>query len=88
MPVIKRTSDSPYRWKIEMAKLDQVANREKKLPRSFIAKDGFHITAAARKYLAPLIRGEAPPPYGKDGLPEYAALKNAAVRKRLPPFDD
>ncbi len=86
MPVIKRTSDSPYRWKIEMAKLDQVANREKKLPRSFIAKDGFHITAAARKYLAPLIRGEAPPPYGKDGLPEYVALKNAAVRKKLPPF--
>ena len=84
MPVIERTSDSPYRWKIEMAKLDQVANREKKLPRSFIAKDGFHITATARKYLAPLIRGEAPPPYGKDGLPEYVTLENAAVRKKLP----
>jgi len=86
MPVIKRTSDSPYRWKIEMAKLDQVANREKKLPRSFIAKDGFHITASARKYLAPLIRGEAPPPYGKGGLPKYVTLENAAVKKKLPAF--
>jgi 6-phosphofructokinase 1 len=87
MPVIVRTSDSPYRWKIEAAKLDKVANREKKLPRSFITKDGYGITAAARKYLSPLIRGEAPPPYGRNGLPEYVALKNVAVRKKLPPFD-
>ncbi|MDE2497597.1 MAG: 6-phosphofructokinase, partial [Xanthomonadaceae bacterium] len=48
MPVIKRISDSPYRWKIETARLDRIANREKKLPSAFIAKDGFHITAAAR----------------------------------------
>ncbi|MDE2224783.1 MAG: 6-phosphofructokinase [Xanthomonadaceae bacterium] len=87
MPVIKRISDSPYRWKIETARLDRIANREKKLPSAFIAKDGFHITAAARRYLAPLIRGEAPPPYGKNGLPQYVVLKNAAVKKKLPPFD-
>ena len=87
MPVITRTSDSPYRWKIETARLDKIANREKKLPNAFIAKDGFHITAAARQYLAPLIRGEAPPPYGKDGLPQYVVLKNAAVKKKLPAFE-
>jgi 6-phosphofructokinase 1 len=87
MPVIKRMSDSPYRWKIAMAKLDQIANREKKLPRSYISKDGFHITAEARRYLSPLIRGETPPPFGTDGLPKYVALKNAAVRKKLPPFE-
>jgi ATP-dependent phosphofructokinase / diphosphate-dependent phosphofructokinase len=86
MPVIKRKSDSPYRWTIETAPLDRIANREKKLPRSFITRDGFGITAAARKYLAPLIRGEAPPPYGKDGLPAYVVLKNATVKKRLPAF--
>ena len=86
MPVITRTSDSPYRWKIETAKLEKIANREKKLPRSFIARDGFHITAAARKYLSPLIRGEAPPPYGKNGLPEYVTLGNTPVKAKLPPF--
>ena len=86
MPVIKRKSDSPYRWTIETAPLDRIANREKKLPRSFITRDGFAITAAARKYLAPLIRGEVPPPYGKDGLPAYVVLKNATVKKRLPAF--
>jgi len=83
MPVIVRTSDSPYRWKIEPAPLDKIANREKKLPRSFVTKDGYGITAAARKYLSPLIRGEASPPYGKDGLPEYVVLKNVAVKKKL-----
>ena len=87
MPVIARTSDSPYRWKIQTAKLDKIANREKKLPRAFVSKDGFHITAAARKYLSPLIRGEAPPPYDRSGLPEYVTLKNVAVKPKLPVLD-
>ncbi len=86
MPVIVRTSDAPYRWTIEAAALAKIANREKKMPKNFITRDGYGITAAARRYLAPLIRGEAPLPYGKDGLPRYVQLKNAAVRKKLPPF--
>lgn len=83
MPVIVRTSDAPYRWKIEAAPLTKVANHEKKMPNSFIRKDGYGITAAARKYLEPLIRGEAYPPYGRDGLPTYVTLKNVAVKKKL-----
>jgi 6-phosphofructokinase 1 len=86
MPVVVRTSDAPYRWKIEPAPLAKIANREKKMPRNFITRDGFGITAAARRYLAPLIHGEAPLPYGTNGLPRYAALKNAAVAKKLGNF--
>ncbi|MGO4701848.1 6-phosphofructokinase [Dyella sp. 2RAB6] len=86
MPVIVRTADVPYRWKIESAPLSKVANREKKMPASFLTRDGFGITAAARRYLAPLIQGEAPLPYGKDGLPKYVQLKNLAVAKQLPAF--
>ncbi|MDO1529281.1 6-phosphofructokinase [Fulvimonas sp. R45] len=86
MPAIVRTSDAPYRWKIEPAPLAKIANHEKKLPRSFIRRDGFGITAAARRYLSPLIRGEAPPPNGKDGLPAYVRLQNVAVAKKLPAF--
>ena len=33
MPVIVRTSDAPYRWKIEAAALSKIANREKKAAR-------------------------------------------------------
>jgi 6-phosphofructokinase 1 len=88
MPVIVRTSDKPYRWKIEAAPLDKVANHEKKMPANFIRKDGYGITAAARTYLEPLIRGEAPPPYGKDGIPAYVSLKNMAVKKKLPAWKE
>jgi len=84
MPVIVRTSNAPYRWKIEAAPLSKIANHEKKMPANFIRKDGYGITAAARKYLEPLIRGEAYPPYGRDGLPKYVTLKNVAVKKKLP----
>jgi ATP-dependent phosphofructokinase / diphosphate-dependent phosphofructokinase len=86
MPVIVRTSDAPYRWKIEPAPLAKIANREKKMPKQFIRRDGMGITAAARRYLAPLIAGEAPLPYGRDGLPAYGQLKNIAVPGRLEPF--
>ncbi|UHQ20824.1 6-phosphofructokinase [Lysobacter sp. KIS68-7] len=87
MPVIVRTSDAPYRWKIAPAKLEDIANHEKTMPNSFLRKDGYGITAAARRYLEPLIRGESPPPYGRDGLPKYVVLRNAAVKKKLPAFE-
>jgi 6-phosphofructokinase 1 len=87
MPVIQRTSDAPYRWKIVPAKLEDVANHEKTMPANFLRKDGFGITAAARRYLEPLIRGESPPPYGRDGLPKYVVLKNVAVKKKLAKFE-
>ena len=87
MPAIKRTSDSPYRWKIEAAPLSRIANREKKLPATFLRKDGFGITAAARRYLEPLIRGEAYPPYGRDGVPIYVELENRLVEKKLGAWD-
>ena len=82
MPAIRRISDKPYRWKIEAVALEKVANVEKTLPRDFISPDGHGITAKARAYLAPLIRGEDYPPF-KDGLPRYVRLKNVAVPKKL-----
>jgi len=84
MPTIVRKSDQPYRWGIGKARLADVANREKMMPRSYITRDGFGITAAARRYLAPLIQGEAHPPY-RAGLPAYGSLKLALVRRRLRP---
>lgn len=82
LPVIVRTSNKPYRWKIGSTTLARVANREKMMPRSYITKDGFGITQRCRTYLAPLIRGEAYPPY-RDGLPNYIQLKNTSVPKKL-----
>ena len=82
MPVIKRTSDKPYRWRIDEAPLARVANKEKMLPKRFITGDGFGITEACRRYLQPLIRGEDYPPY-VNGLPKYVTLKNVPVAAQL-----
>jgi 6-phosphofructokinase 1 len=82
MPVIKRISDRPYRWKIQKTSLARIANKEKLLPRRYISADGFSITEACRRYLQPLIRGEDYPPY-INGLPKYVTLKNIAVPKLL-----
>ena len=87
MPVIERTSDAPYRWRIAAAPLERIANREKKLPKSFIRRDGYGITAAARRYLTPLVRGEAPLAWSKDGLPDYVRLANRLLDRRLPPYE-
>jgi len=82
MPAIRRLSDAPYHWDIIAASLSEVANQEKLLPSEFISADGFGITEAARRYLAPLIVGEAYPPF-KNGLPDYVKLRNTAVPKKL-----
>jgi len=82
MPTIVRKSAKPYKWVIGHVPLAAVANKEKKIPRDFITPDGFGITAACRRYLEPLVAGEAYPPY-KDGLPDYVQIKGAAVRRKL-----
>ena len=82
MPMIVRTSDKPYRWTIDKIALSRVANREKKMPRNFISRDGFGITGPCRRYLEPLIQGEDYPPYQR-GLPRYASLKGKAVPRLL-----
>lgn len=85
MPTIDRLSNQPYKWKVGMAQLSQVANVEKMMPSNFITKDGFGITEKCREYLTPLIKGEDYPPY-RDGLPNYVRLKNVAVKKKLGNF--
>jgi 6-phosphofructokinase 1 len=82
MPVIKRTNNSPYKWKIATALLKNVANIEKTMPKKFISKNGFEITQAGKTYLRPLIKGEAAIKY-VNGLPDVAELKKIKVKKKL-----
>jgi 6-phosphofructokinase 1 len=82
MPTIVRKSSRPYRWSIGHVGLGEVANKEKKLPPEYIRGDGFGITAACRRYLEPLIAGEAYPPY-RDGLPDYVHIRGVPVRRKL-----
>ena len=85
MVSIKRVRDSPYKWAIDKVPLKSVANVERKMPKSYLTRDGFGITRRARDYLQPLIQGEAYPTF-KRGLPEYGELKNVTVAKKLPAY--
>jgi hypothetical protein len=62
-----------------MAPLAKVADIEKFMPRDFITKDGFGITAKCRCYLTPLIQGEDYPKY-RNGLPVYVTLNNVTLQ--------
>jgi 6-phosphofructokinase len=87
MPVIKRMSNTPFKWQIVEVPITKVANIEKKLPANYISPDGFSITPAARHYFEPLIRGQDTPPYDAiTGLPKYATLKRKLVKKKLPAY--
>ena len=79
MTSIKRTSSNPYKWKLTAVPLNRVANVEKKMPKNYITTDGYHITSACRKYMAPLIEGEDFPKY-KNGIPLYTSFKNKKVK--------
>ena len=78
MPIIVREQDEPYEWSIGHVPLAEVANQEKKMPRNFITEDGMGITPACRRYMSPLIQGEAYPPY-INGLPDYVRLDQTTI---------
>ncbi len=85
MPIIVREEDQPYRWRVDSVPLSEVANVERALPDEYLSEDGFGITAAAQRYLAPLIEGEDYPPYVK-GLPDYQMFPSHFVEKKLDAF--
>ena len=82
MPIIIRGKGKKYTWRIGEARLSDVANAEKIMPRNYITRDGFHITEKARAYFAPLIQGEDYPVY-KHGIPRYARLAKILEKKKL-----
>jgi ATP-dependent phosphofructokinase / diphosphate-dependent phosphofructokinase len=85
MATIVRTRDDPYSYTLGQVPLADVANIEKPMPDAYITDDGFGITDAARTYFAPLIEGEAFPPF-HNGLPDYVRLQYQLVKPKLAPF--
>ena len=83
MPIIVRNKGPKYKWSIEAAPLSKIANLEKKLPKSFISKNGMNVTQKAIDYLMPLIQGESYPPY-KNGIPLTKEFKLIKAVKKLP----
>lgn len=88
MPALRRRESArAVHWDIEAQPLAGIARQERQLPRRFIRRDGFGITASCRAYLQPLIQGEAYPAY-RSGLPRYARLACKKAGKQLPAFQN
>lgn len=86
MVSIKRLKDDPYEWETSTMDLQQVANKEGKVPKSYMREDGYGISEEGRRYLTPLILGEAYPKY-EAGLPRYQQLQNRPLTQKLPVYE-
>lgn len=73
--LVREGDGANYRCTTGLADLSAVANGEKYLPREFMDERGTSITDAMRKYMTPLLQGEAPVRIGDDGLPVYVRLQ-------------
>lgn len=70
MITIQRASDDPYLVYYAESPLGGIANKEKKIPLEWIAKDGKDVTAEMMRYLRPLVRGAATEKI-VDGMPRF-----------------
>jgi 6-phosphofructokinase 1 len=86
MVTLERESESPYKCATGTAKLYDVANDEKFVPRDWINEEGNFVTERFLDYARPLIQGEPPVPV-RDGLPDYVRLKKNFIDKRCRAYD-
>ena len=75
MTTIVRTSNAPYEYKIETAKLDGIANQVKQVPIEWIKESGNDVTSDMIDYVRPLVCGEVKLEY-RDGVPVYADISH------------
>jgi 6-phosphofructokinase len=85
LTIKKNTGKQNYQWSISSTNLDNVANIEKMLPKSYIKSNGFEITKSCKEYISNLIQGEDYPIY-KNGFPRYAKLECKTIKKKLPSY--
>lgn len=74
MGVFKRESGKDYKIGVEIGNIEDIANKEKTVPREWINKEGNNVTQEAVDYILPLIQGEVPYKT-KNGLPVHLELK-------------
>lgn len=86
METLVREKGPKYRCTTGLAKLYDIANGEKKVPKEYINKSGNGITDAMRDYVRPLVQGEAPITVGEDGLPVFMRFERKTVAQKLPKY--
>lgn len=74
MVIMVRASKEPYEITYKLHALNQIANTEKKIPKTMINAKGNGITKEFIDYALPLIQGENTPLY-KDGIQQFSKMK-------------
>ncbi|MDO4618043.1 MAG: 6-phosphofructokinase [Clostridia bacterium] len=74
MITFERLSDIPYFIKTGTADINTIANEEKMVPADWILKDGLLKTDELKKYIAPLVKGEAYPIMA-NGVPQHLVIE-------------
>lgn len=85
MVTLERVSNSPYRIETGLAKLEDVANGEKKLPREWMNAEGNFPAQEFVDYLKPLVQGEVDVPV-KDGLPYFMRFTKKWLPRMCPEY--
>ncbi len=75
MVVLNRLSNAPYEVEYSHARISEIANEAKSVPREWINEEGNDITSELIDYLKPLIEGEVVLSY-KSGLPVYLDISH------------
>ena len=70
-----RTSDLPYAMVPGLEDVNEICNKEKTVPLSWITEDGSDISDEFLVYALPLIQGSVQLPLGTDGLPAFVSRK-------------
>ena len=74
MTAFSRLSDDPYHIECTLVDVNQVCNKEKKVPQAWITHNGTDVSKEFIQYVRPLIQGSVMPPE-EDGLPVFAYRK-------------
>lgn len=82
LPVIRKTSDSPFAYEFSNVELQEVANLEKLVPDEYLSEDGMDISEAGLNYLRPLVQGERQIAF-KNGLPDCAPIEFKHLPRQL-----
>ena len=71
MVSFQRTNDNPYKLTYTTADVNNICNKEKGVPLSWITNDGSDISEDFIRYALPLIQGNVEVPF-ENGLPAFA----------------
>lgn len=75
MMIFKQGTDASYNMIIDTIPVEEVANREKLIPREWINDQGNDVTSTLIDYILPLIEGELTLSY-ENGLPNYMDISH------------